>query len=440
MKELYSAMRTAYCLGKLVTHSVHLPWRQPALRQSRVPGLRIALFTAMLVGAACQSTGSAASILRLSGVVEATQVNVVSEVSGRITSITADEGGNVVEGEMLVQIDDASLAVQVKQAQAAVNAAEANLAQVKAGARQEDIDAAQAALRQAQADRNGARQTLTDTMAIRNNPQPINAQIDQARMGVTLAEQNLAAAQSQLAEARWWRDFYESDKSKHDTLDRQIAIAQRNVEAAQAKLDGARAQRKALEAMRSAPVTLKAQVNSARSTYSMTLASVAVAEAALAELQAGPLPEDVAQAEAKLHQAQAQLELAQATYARATLRSPLTGVVASRSAQVGETIQAGIALMTVMNLDEVRLVIYVPQTDLPRLHIGVPVKVSVDAYPGEVFTGPITTIAQQAQFSSRDTQAAEDRANVVFAVKVRLSNADHRLKAGMTADAVIDLK
>jgi HlyD family secretion protein len=99
-----------------------------------------------------------------------------------------------------------------------------------------------------------------------------------------------------------------------------------------------------------------------------------------------------------------------------------------------------VPLMTVMNLDEVNLVIYVPQAQLPRIKLEMPVQVTVDAYPGQTFIGHISSIARRAQFSSRDTQAREDRANMVFAVKVRLPNPDHRLKAGMNADAVIELQ
>jgi len=88
----------------------------------------------------------------------------------------------------------------------------------------------------------------------------------------------------------------------------------------------------------------------------------------------------------------------------------------------------------------VTLVVYMPQENLPRVQLGAPVQVTVDAYPGETFQGQVAFIARQAQFSARDTQTREDRANVMFAVKVRLPNADHRLKAGMTADGVIELR
>ena len=73
-----------------------------------------------------------------------------------------------------------------------------------------------------------------------------------------------------------------------------------------------------------------------------------------------------------------------------------------------------------------------------------PVQAAVDGmeaiHVGETFNGTMSYIADRAQFSSRDTQACEDRANVVFAVKIRMPNPDHRLKAGMTADATIELR
>jgi HlyD family secretion protein len=281
--------------------------------------------------------------------------------------------------------------------------------------------------------------TLSNTMQIRNNPQQINAQVDAARSGVALAEQNVAVMQTGLAEARYRRDFYDNDKGRRETLDKAIAIAQKNLEAAQAQLNGARAQLNALQAMRSNPVTIQAQVDQVRNAYSVTIASEAVAMANVIELKAGPTPEEIALAEAKVQQAQASLKLAQAYQSRAQVAAPLTGMVAQRSGHVGETVQPGTTLLSIGNLDTLEMIIYVPQAQLPRVQIGAPVKIYVDAYPDEVFIGEVVNIAQQAQFSSRDTQNKEDRANIVFAVKVRLDNADGRLKSGMTADAELEL-
>jgi HlyD family secretion protein len=399
-----------------------------------------ALFITLLLGTACQSNGSATPINRFSGVIEGTKVNVVTEIGGRIASLAADEGDTVAVGQPIITLDEAALVSQVKQAQAAVSAAEANLAQVKAGSRAEAIEAAAAAVQQAEAEQAGAALTFSNTLKIRNNPQQLDAQLDAARSGVKLAEQNVSIAQTKLTEARYWRDFYDNDKSKHETLDKQIGIAQKNLEAAQAQLNGTQAQVAALQAMRANPVGLQAQVNQAGSTYSLTVASAAVAAANLADLKAGPTPEEIAIAAAKVSQAQAQLKLAQAYQSRAQIAAPLTGLVSERSAHVGETVQPGAPLFSIVNLDTVEMIVYVPQAQLPRVKIGAPVKVYADAYPNEVFTGEVASIALQAQFSPRDTQTKDDRTNIVFAVKVRLPNADQRLKAGMTADAEMELQ
>ncbi len=399
-----------------------------------------ALLIGLLLLTACQAANGSNQGNRFSGVLEGTKANVVAEVGGRITDIAVDEGDAVTPGQVVVTLDDAALRAQVSQAEAALSAAEADLAQVKAGARQETIAAAEAALQQAQAERAGALLTLSNTLQIRDNPQPINAQVDAAQAGVTLAEQNVAVMQTRLAEARYRRDFYNNDKDKRETLDKEIAIAQENLEAAQAQLDGAQAQLAALQAMRSAPVTLQVQVNQARNAYSMTIASEAVAAANVIELRAGPTLEEIALAEAKVQQAQASLKLAQAYRSRAQLAAPLKGLVAQRSSHVGETAQPGASLLSLVNIDTLDMIVYVPQAQLPRVQIGAPAKVYVDAYPDEVFTGEVVNIAQQAQFSSRDTQNKEDRANVVFAVKVRLDNAAGRLKSGMTADAELELQ
>jgi HlyD family secretion protein len=398
------------------------------------------LLVTLLLVTACQTNSGSGASNRFSGVLEGTKANVVAEVGGRITEIAVEEGDTVTQGQPIVTLDDAALQAQVKQAQAALSAAEANLAEVKAGTRREAIEAAEAALQQAQAERAGAALTVSNTLQIRDNPQQIDAQVDAARSGVALAEQNVAVRQTLLAEARYRRDFFNSDKSKAETLDKQIAIAQKNLEAAQAQLNGARAQLNALHAMRSNPITIQAQVNQARSAYSLTLASEAVAAANVIELKAGPTPEEIALAEAKAVQAQAGLKLAQAYQSRAQIAAPLTGMVAQRSGHVGEIAQPGTSLLSIVNLDTLKMIIYVPQDQLPRVQIGAPVKVYVDAYPGEIFAGEVVNIAQQAQFSSRDTQNKEDRTNIVFAVKMRLDNADGRLKSGMTGEAELELR
>jgi HlyD family secretion protein len=169
----------------------------------------------------------------------------------------------------------------------------------------------------------------------------------------------------------------------------------------------------------------------------MAAAAVGVASAYVDELKAGPRPAEVAVAEAQIVQAQAAVSALDAQIAKMTLRAPLDGVVTSRSVHTGEAAVPGATLLTIANLDEVTLTIYVPEDELGRVYLGQEVEVQVDSFPGRPFPGTVSHISQRAEFTPKNVQTEEERVNMVFAVKVRLSNAGHLLKPGMPADAYI---
>lgn len=96
----------------------------------------------------------------------------------------------------------------------------------------------------------------------------------------------------------------------------------------------------------------------------------------------------------------------------------------------------GSTLMALGNLDKVELTVYVPEPDMGRVDLGQSVEVTVDTFPGKPFHGKVTTISQEAEFTPKNVQTKEERANTVFAVKVEIPNQEHRLRPGMPADAV----
>jgi HlyD family secretion protein len=159
--------------------------------------------------------------------------------------------------------------------------------------------------------------------------------------------------------------------------------------------------------------------------------------AALGELEAGPTGEEIAMAEAQMRQAEAAVRLVDAQIAQLTLVAPMDGVVTSRSGHAGETATAGAPLLTIANLDQVTLVIYIPETRIGQVQVGQEVEVRVDSFPERVFLGQVASIAGEAEFTPRNVQTQEERVNLVFAVKVRIPNLDYALKPGMPADATI---
>ncbi|MBC7228544.1 MAG: efflux RND transporter periplasmic adaptor subunit [Thermoflexales bacterium] len=379
----------------------------------------------LLLTSCARSEGRAP--LTATGFIEGTQIRIAPEVGGRIAEIRVDEGDEVAAGQVLVRLDDALWQNKLREAQAAVAAAEANLARVRAGARPAEVAAARAVLAQAQAERDGARKALEDARQALRNPQDLDLQIAEARTQVRLAEQEVERAKAELGNAE---NLYGPD-------DFRTRAARAALEAAQAKLAGAQRYLEVLTDTRNRPLTLLAQVHAAEARLRAAEAGVEAAQAALDKLEAGPTPEELALAEAQLRQAQAALALVEAQGSQLTLVSPITGTVSTRSAQVGETAAPGVPILTLITLDPVTLVLYIPEDRIGEVRVGQTVEVTVDAFPGRVFTGTVATIGTKAEFTPRNVQTREERVNLVFAVKVVIPNPDRALKPGMPADAVL---
>ncbi len=386
-------------------------------------------------------TGEAQGVLA-SGSIEGEAVSIVSEFGGRIVGLYVGEGDEVQAGQVLVELDTSLLQAQMVQAQAAVAAAEANLENVRAGTHPAQILAAQAALDQALAGRDAAETAWRDAQAILDNPQEIDAQIVQAQAAVDLAAVQVEQAQAQLETAKVERDQYRAqgtleEKRLYVVYDYQVQAAQAALEAARANHQGAEETLAALKALRANPLAVVSQVHLAEAHYKLAEAGVEVARAKLIELQAGPTAEEIGVAQAQLQKAQAAVTILQVQIDKMTLRSPIAGVVTTCPAHKGETALAGATLLTVANLDEVRLTLYIPEDELGRVYLGQEVEVRVDSFPERVFTGTVSYISQEAEFTPKNVQTEKDRVTMVFAVRVRLPNREHLLKPGMPADAVL---
>jgi HlyD family secretion protein len=412
--------------------------------KGRMPAIASLLMITIVIAllcSACQTTDGAGPI-EASGTIEAEEVVIASELGGRVEEIVAGEGEEVEAGQVLIRLDTDLVESQAGEAEAALAAARANLARVEAGARPGEIATAEAMLEQAMAARDGAQRAWRDTVAIRDNPQQLNTQIDEAGTQVDLAERGVTQAQAQVETLRIQRDAYagggdDESKTRYNALDQQVQAAQAAVAIAEEQVAGARAHLQNLIDMRQNPVALNSVVNQANAQYEDTVAAVGVAQAGLDALLAKPTAEEVAVAEAQVSQAEAALGMLQIQLEKMTLYSPLSGLVSSRSIHVGETASPGATLMTVANLDEVKLTVYIPENRYGRIQLGQSVSVEVDSFPGKEFQGEVIYISSQAEFTPRNVQTKEERVNTVFAVKILIPNPDHDLKPGMPADATI---
>lgn len=151
-------------------------------------------------------------------------------------------------------------------------------------------------------------------------------------------------------------------------------------------------------------------------------------------VQDGARSGQVEAARAEVERLQAQVDAQQAQADGIDVESPASGTVLSKNFENNEFAPAGVPIVTVGDLDNCYVRVYVPSEDLARIQVGQAVNVYVDAYPGRAIAGTIQEISQQAEYTPRQSITARERANLVFAVKVAVQNQERIVKPGMPAD------
>lgn len=133
-------------------------------------------------------------------------------------------------------------------------------------------------------------------------------------------------------------------------------------------------------------------------------------------------------------QAQANLDLLNAQIAKLTVYAPMTGVILTRNVEPGEYVQPGAAALTMGDISQLTITVYVPEDRYGQIRLGEMASVSVDSFPGEKFSATVTHIADQAEFTPRNVQTAEGRSSTVYAIKLQVTDPQGKLKPGMPAD------
>ncbi|MBI4758232.1 MAG: efflux RND transporter periplasmic adaptor subunit [Chloroflexi bacterium] len=380
-----------------------------------------------------------------SGTIEAEESELGVEIGGKVKAIAVDEGTGVHKGDVLLQLDDALLQAQIRQAQAVVDSAKAAYNQLAVGARPEEIVMARAGVAQAMAWRDGAQKAWENAKAVRSNPQELNAKIDAARAQLAMAAHQVGQAQANKEAAEYLKDQSEplaslpfrEGKQRYNTAVYQWWAAWSALDVALANKEGAERNLDNLLEMKRNPLSLNAQVDAAYAQYQAYVAAADAAQARLAALEAGATKEQLEVAQAQVRQAEAALGVLLVQLDKLSLHSPIEGLVTNVAVRVGEMAAPGTTVVTVADLDKMRLTVYIPQDQVGRVKHGQGVQVRTDSFPGQVFPGEVVYISPKAEFTPKNVQTQKERVNTVFAVRIKLANPEHFLKPGMPADAQI---
>ncbi len=414
-------------------------------------GLRVAPYAYKVTQVKETSMGG---ILAYSGDVKAsTQVAVSAKMSGRIEELRVDTGSEVKAGDVIAVLERSALDAQVKQAEAALGVAKANLAKLEAGPRAETVASAEVALdsaqqklaaakagsraeliAQAEANLKGAEAKLAQLLA-----GPTQEQIEVAKTNVRLAKNNLYSIQTQA-------DAYAGSRAAYmgaivytqGMKEAQSGVGYEQVQLAEAQLAAlmAKPTPEQIAQARSAVDAARESLKLAKDPYTQwDLAtienSVRAAEEQLKLARSPYTPEDINVARAQVKQAEAALDAAKTLLADTVVVAPIDGVVSERLLSVGSMASpaAGAAAAPIITLisPENEVHISVEEARSGALKVGLPARVQVSAFPGQEFQGTVISLAPTVDPRSR-----------TLLVKVRVKDDDRQLKPGMYARVIID--
>jgi HlyD family secretion protein len=153
-------------------------------------------------------------------------------------------------------------------------------------------------------------------------------------------------------------------------------------------------------------------------------------------LEAGFRSHQVAAAEQAAKAAKAQLTASLSRVGELVLTAPISGVVLLKNLEAGELAGAGVPVITLGNPDSLGMRVFVATPEMPRVRLGAPVEIRVQGV-ARGFPGRVVEISSKAEFTPRVALTEEERANLVFGVKVAIDRTGGVLKAGLPADAHI---
>ncbi len=337
-----------------------------------------------------------------SGTVEARTISVGSRAGGRIARVLVREGDTVSAGQALLELEPGDWSAQLLQANAQLMSAGAVLDKLKKGARPEELEQARARNLTAQA-------ALQQAMA---GARPEQVQAAEAR----LSAQEVAVQKAKL------------DADREHQLDHVGASTRVELDNSDMALRQATAQRDALKNQLD-----ELKNGSRREEVAQARARQMEQNASMKLVVAGTRDEDLRVAEAAVEGARGRVQQVQAMIDELTIRAPQASRVEALDLRPGDILPPNATAAVLLEEKELYVRIYVPETLLGRLHVGQVVPIMVDSFPGRGFRGVVKHINDVGEYSPRNLQTADERADQVFATRVELQEGFGELRAGMAA-------
>ncbi len=219
----------------------------------------------------------------------------------------------------------------------------------------------------------------------------------------------------------------------------EFADAETAVNSAQAAFDKATADFNRINALHQSGSVSDADLENAKTNLEISKNQLESAKAKLSLLQSGARPEQITAAMLEVEKSRANLKASSSIMDDTKIVSFIDGTVISRNFEPGEYVPAAAPVITVADLKNLWIKVFVATEDLPKIKLGQKVTFSVSGV-SERFPGTIQEIASKGEFTPKTIQTKQERTNIVFAVKIRIDNPKDMFKPGMPADVFIALE
>lgn len=217
-----------------------------------------------------------------------------------------------------------------------------------------------------------------------------------------------------------------------------LESAAQAVRAAQVQLETAKREQARVETLFQRGAVTPKQVDDARSAVELTTAQLQQGQAMYEKLQAGARSEEIQGALAGRQQTEVAVEMLKTNIARGEVKAPVAGRVLYRLAEPGEVARPGVPLLVLVDLAHPYVDVYLPEPRIGAVNLGGQASVIADAFPDRVYPATVAHVSDQAEFTPKNVQTAEQRSRLVFKVRLNVDNTDVSLKPGMPARAIFD--
>ena len=364
--------------------------------------------------------------------VDAHVAPIAARIGGTVAEVPVKENQEVEAGAVLVVIDPRDYQVALDKARAELATAEADAAAARVNV------------------------PITSTAAT-SNVSTARGGVEQAQAGIEGAQRAIDAATARLATAEAHQREAEANAAKtakdverFKGLLAKDEISQQQYDAAVAAADAARA---ATDSARSQVQEAQAGISVAQSQLTQARAGATQATAQLQTAQSGPQEVTAQRAraaseDAKVLQQRAAVQQAELNLQYTTLRASMKGIVSRKGVEVGQVVQPGQPLMTVIPLEEVWVTANFKETQLEKMRPGQPAVIEVDAYGGRDFKAHVESLAAAtgSRFSLLPPENATGNfVKVVQRVPIRIAidekqDAQQLLRPGMSVTAKVYTK